>query len=369
VRARGSDFVDAQGRVLTLRGINLAGSSKMPSRPNGRTDLASGFFESMRSVSFVDRPFPLADADAHFARLRAWGFTLIRLLVTWEAVEHAGPGEYDRAYLDYLAKLVERAGRYGLHVWIDPHQDVWSRFSGGDGAPGWTFEKVGLDVTQFAPTCAALVHQTCADKRLYPRMTWMTNSHKLACGTMFALFWASEAVAPKCMIDGQSAQAYLQGHYTRAMAAVARALRRCANVLGFGTMNEPLPGFVGVARIDQLTGPLVNALMPTPFEAMALGDGHARRVGRYDLDSLYSIALRAPVGSETVNAGGARAWLPGRECVWKAHGVWGLDASGAPRVLRADHFAHVDFGTRCYLPFAARYAEAVRAAGVFAPSP
>ena len=49
----------------------------------------------------MDRPFPLAEADEHFGRLASWGLTFVRLLVTWEAVEHAGPGIYDEDYLTY----------------------------------------------------------------------------------------------------------------------------------------------------------------------------------------------------------------------------------------------------------------------------
>ena len=33
------------------------------------------------------RPFPLADADLHFRRLRAYGVNIIRLLVLWEGLE------------------------------------------------------------------------------------------------------------------------------------------------------------------------------------------------------------------------------------------------------------------------------------------
>jgi hypothetical protein len=367
VRARGSDFVDAHGRTLSLRGVNLGGSSKLPFGPAGESRVLEGFFETMRSVSFVGRPFPLADADAHLNRLRAWGFNLIRLVITWEAVEHAGPGQYDAAYLEYLAQLVERAGRYGLCVYVDPHQDVWSRFSGGDGAPGWTFAAVGLDVTAFEATGAALVHQTWRDgldPASFPRMCWPTNLHKLACATMFTLFWAGDAYAPRCTVNGESAQTFLQGHYSRAMAAVAHALRHCPNVLGFGTMNEPLPGYVGVARLDRLSGPLKNGLMPTPFEGMALGAGHAVRVGRYALDSLLCLAASRPVSTELVNGGKRRAWLPGRECVWKDHGVWAEHPdSGKPVLLRPDYFATRDFGHEFYLPFTKRFGEAVRAAG------
>ena len=111
----------------------------------------------------MGRPFPLQEADEHFARLKAWGFTFLRLLVTWEAIEHAGPGLYDETYLDYLRKLVIKAGEYEMEVLIDPHQDVWSRFTGGDGAPGWTLEAAGMDMTHFDETGAAITHQRHGD--------------------------------------------------------------------------------------------------------------------------------------------------------------------------------------------------------------
>ena len=76
------------------------------------------------SCSFVGRPFALDEADVHFTRLRAYGCSLIRLIVTWEAVEHRGPGEYDEEYLAYLAALVGKAAEYSILVYVDPHQDA-----------------------------------------------------------------------------------------------------------------------------------------------------------------------------------------------------------------------------------------------------
>jgi hypothetical protein len=97
-------FKGNDGRILLLRGVNLAGACKLPSRPDGTTwkNVSEGFWTERGDVSFVDRPFPLEEADEHFGRLAAWGLTFVRLLVTWEAVEHAGPGVYDEANLDYL---------------------------------------------------------------------------------------------------------------------------------------------------------------------------------------------------------------------------------------------------------------------------
>jgi hypothetical protein len=190
-----------------LRGVNLGGSSKLPLMPNGATHVQDGFFDH-RNVSFVNRPFPLEEADEHFARLRAWGLTFLRFLVTWEAIEHSGPGIYDQAYLDYLRAVVTKAADYGITIFIDPHQDVWSRFSGGDGAPGWTFDLVGMDITRFQQTGAAFTHQIHGDP--LPQMIWSTNTTKLAAATMFTLFFGGSDFAPKTLIDGESVQEFLQ---------------------------------------------------------------------------------------------------------------------------------------------------------------
>lgn len=109
-----------------MRGVNVCGSSKLPTKPYpGSTHLYDEkLFWDHRNVSFVGRPFPLSEARMHFARLRAWGLTLIRLLIPWESIEHAGPGEYDEEYIDYLRDLIAIMPEYGLRCFIDPHQDT-----------------------------------------------------------------------------------------------------------------------------------------------------------------------------------------------------------------------------------------------------
>ncbi len=142
-------FVDGPGRHVLLRWVNLGGDSKVPTRSAGATHLAQNP-ASHRDVSFFDRPFPLDLADETFVRCRRWRFRVLR------AVEHAGPGLYDEAFLEYIGAVIRRAGDHDVHVIIDPHQDAWSRWSGGDGAPGWTLEAAGFDLARLDASEAAI---------------------------------------------------------------------------------------------------------------------------------------------------------------------------------------------------------------------
>ena len=140
LRIDGCHFVDEDNRIVLPRGINFSGLSKVPTSPDGATHLGGPQFYEHQDVSFVGRPCSLAELDTHLQRLKDWGFNLLRLVITWEAVEHQGPGMYDEDYLKFLRKVCQRAGDLGFWIIIDPHQDCWSRWTGGDGAPGWTLE-------------------------------------------------------------------------------------------------------------------------------------------------------------------------------------------------------------------------------------
>jgi len=360
IHLKGPYFKDEYGRTLILRGVNLGGSSKVPSRPNGATYIREGFYDH-HNVSFVGRPCPLDEADEHFARLRAWGFTFLRFLTTWEAVEHAGPGLYDQEYLDYLYQIVRKAGEHGIELFIDPHQDVWSRMSGGDGAPGWTFEAVGMNVNRFSEVGAAIVHAIHGDP--FPRMIWPTNYSKFAAATMFTLFFGGNDFAPRTKVDGEPVQEFLQRHYINAIKQIALRLKDLPNVVGYDTMNEPSPGFIGWADLNQSGGMLRLGESPTPFQSMLLGAGLPQEV------EVWSLALTGARrrGRKLVNPNGLCVWCEGHDCVWRENGVWDVDNSGRPRLLRPDHFVcaggrQVEFANDYLRPFLNRYAREMRTA-------
>lgn len=332
IRVAGDQFVDEHGRTLLLRGVNVGGSSKLP----------------REGPSFVGRPFPLEDADVHFARLARWGLTTIRLVVTWEAVEHAGPRQYDLAYLDYLEALIDRAASHRLDVFLDFHQDVWSRFTGGDGAPAWTLEAVGFDLKTLHRTGAAFLEAEHVGP--LPKMIWPTNAGKLGAATMFTLFFGGDTFAPRTRVEGVGAQRYLQEHF---FGAVEQVVRRCAklpNVFGVDLLNEPSAGYIGWQNLEAPAAPVEVGLMPSPLESMALGMGHSLEVQRFHRGLLGPRV----VGLELMNPSRARAWKDGASCVWLEHEVWRDEPQ--PRLLKPRHFSHVggrpvDFAADFLAPF------------------
>ena len=360
MHSEGPWLKDDVGRTLLLRGVNLGGSSKVPMVPNGATQIRQDLREH-RHVSFVGRPFPLAGADEHFRRLAAWGLSFLRFVITWEAVEHAGPGQYDDDYLDYLHAVVGKAAEHGLSVYIDPHQDVWSRATGGDGAPGWTLEAVGFDIGHLHATGAAFVHQAEGGK--LPGLIWPSNATKLGAGTMFALFFAGADFAPRLRVDGQDIASYLQRHYIAALCRVAERLADRKNVVGYGSMNEPMPGFLGLPLSEVPTGMIKKGACPTPYQAMLAGAGYPQTVEAWEMSPDFI----GPIGHTTLNPQGLLAWRRPEDDVWRAHGLW-TDEGGNPRLLLPDYFRHrpghperpIDFSRDYLKPFCRRVIDALR---------
>jgi len=323
-------FKDESGRVLLLHGVNLGGSSKVPAVPDGATFHAEGFFDH-RNVSFINRPFPLDEADEHFSRLKAWGFNTLRFLVTWEGVEHSGPGIYDAGYLDYLHAVIQRAGEYGFSVFIDPHQDVWSRFTGVMVPPAGPLKSWEWILRNSkAPELPWCTKPTAT----VPRMIWPTNNNKFAAATLFTLFFGGNDFAPHTRIDGIPVQEFLQSHYINAMMQVANKLADLPNVIGYNTLNEPARGYIGISNLNTHFGELQMGVSPTPWQSMLLAAGLPQKVDI--LDRTY-FGVRKK-GDGWLNQEQESLWLPGHEDIWQQSGVWKMSRDGQPQLLKPDYF-------------------------------
>lgn len=375
LQIEGEWFEGEDGRTHILRGVNLGGDCKVPYTPNGHTNIPTDFSDH-RTVSFVGRPFPLAEAAEHLGRLKAWGFNCVRLLTTWEAVEHSGPGNYDEAYLDYFATVCRMADEHGLYVFIDFHQDVWSRMTGGDGAPGWTFETVGLDFTKFHAAGAAHVMQYKYDfarggrqEDRYPTMTWSQNYRYPANALMWTFFFAGKTFCPDFMVDGRNVQDFLQDHYLGAMAAIAHRVKGMSNVLGFDSLNEPGSGYVerhmsyrhvGPSELDR-SGPQPG-LAWSPIDGLAVARGLSRDIPDFRVDKAAGKIVR--MDDERVNAAEVSIWLKGAECPFERAGAYRVK-NGGVEVLDEFFFmkrgGHVVSMERDFMsPFFHRVADRVR---------
>ncbi|ORX39856.1 glycoside hydrolase superfamily [Kockovaella imperatae] len=379
-----SDANSSTPRSILLRGVNLSSSSKYPchsgrfepsestrsDRDASRKHQAGihsalgeeyGFYSDAEKGGydgwFVDRPLPEKEAETHLRRLQSWGFTTVRLIVTWEALEHAGPGKYDEKYIDYLVRLLQKCKSFGFRVFISPHQDVFSRFVGGSGAPYWVLEAFGINPRRIHSTGSAVLHSEFLKHGFngeestgeYPDMIWNSNANRLAARHCLTMFFASKAFAPKCTIDGLPAGEWARGHFIAAYGHLADRLHDVLDtcVIGWDTLNEPHEGFIDIPNLEEIppSQEFRKGRSPTPIQGFRLGVGET--VDNIAMDDFTSLGLKR-LGNVTHTPPPEGLWLTREEaktaeerwgykwgsewnfwderglagCPWAGHGVW-----------------------------------------------
>ncbi|KAF7968161.1 hypothetical protein HWV62_31746 [Athelia sp. TMB] len=255
----------------------------------------------------------------------------VRFMVTWEAVEHKGEGQYDTAYLDYVYELLSLLPQYGMTCFVNLHQDVWSRYSGGSGAPAWTMEAVGFDLHALHESGAA----------------WLLG------------------------VKGGGHVPEERGLWPYMFDVVAAKLGSLDGVLGFEIMNEPHRGYIDVPSLHgwDYNTDLHLAYVPSPFQSFMLGAGHPTEI------PFWTRSFPFPTRQTShgiQNKEGRKVWRADGptegKCIWEMHGVWAWDKQkNEGVVLRESYFSKdpisgrkIDWYTDFYYPFLKRWTERIR---------
>ncbi len=189
-------FTDDTGRALILHGFNVESAAK-------------------GSAQAGDHQPRLSEREVEIAR-NEWGFTLMRHLIFWGAIEPT-MGSYDEAYLDAVEERLDWYAAHGVRCTLDMHQDLYSwqiggYDTGGNGFPLWAAMTTNQD--PIMPTTPwSLVY-------FHPRVT-----------EAFDNFWSY--AGPYRM---------LQDRYAAAWVHVAERFRDHPAVLGYDLINESFPG-------------------------------------------------------------------------------------------------------------------------------
>jgi len=187
LKVQGRNIVDSNGNPVILNGINMVCKDSTVNHLGNYT-------------------------DDDFAMLKNKGMTIVRLGIYWESVEPQ-PGVYDDEYLAGLDKIIERAKKQDIMVFLDMHQDLFSSVF-EDGAPKWA---------------------TITDGCEHIRTDLWSDSYLLsgAVQASFDNFWKNIPAE-----DGIG----IMDHFIASWKHVALHYATEPYVVGYDFFNEPFPG-------------------------------------------------------------------------------------------------------------------------------
>ena len=216
IKTVGMRFVDALGRERIFHGMNLkAGGSK----------------------DAVNKMLGLLDED-FFRRSAELGFNVLRLGIAWDDLEPE-KGKPNEALLLRVDEIFALAGRYGVYIFLDMHQDLYASFGveNGHGMPGWATLSDGI---RRAPK---------------PRLVWAEGYFwSRAVHRAFDHFWENAPTLGKG----------LQDHFAEHWQLLAKRYADSPAFLGFDFLNEPFPGKDGGKVFRKIVGKLVRVVAVSP---------------------------------------------------------------------------------------------------------
>ncbi|MGI0002008.1 MAG: cellulase family glycosylhydrolase [Nitrososphaeraceae archaeon] len=227
----GSWFNDDQGRYLLFRGVNFASRTKLaPYLPIAPLET--------KTLSQLNLKQEIKSVEPELDRLRDLGFNIVRLLISWKAIEPRPNTNLEellpegKQYLTCVKEIIEELHARKLYVILDFHQDIAHEVYGGDGFPDWA---LAIDTEHKVPEPSNL-----RDKK------WMIKYviNKSLKNTL-ASFWQNDLTN----IEGENKLEHfpVRTHLEKTIGQTARFFRLLNNgaghpaILGIEPFNEPHP--------------------------------------------------------------------------------------------------------------------------------
>jgi endoglycosylceramidase len=176
-------ILDKKSRISVYRGVNVSNTAKTTT-------------DSLPWQTKED-----------FAKLKTWGFNLVRYMVFWNAIEPI-EGSYDTKYIQSTIERLKWLQELEIDVIIDLHQDLYTNKFGGDGFPSWT------------------IHNTDSFTQRSP---WNMNYFEPAVIDSYNYFWGSTELKYK---------------YINMLQYILTNIDSLDNVIGLDIMNEPFLGTI-----------------------------------------------------------------------------------------------------------------------------
>ena len=175
---------DKYGRERIFRGINLCIKEQHASKHLIRRRLLKKkVFKDMESI----------------------GVNIVRLGITWAAIE-PHEGEYNDDLIAALKEFIDKCAEHNIYVMFDMHQDLFSHYFHGDGAPKWAADHSYSHPKQFAIWAEGYFYMQGVQNAFYD-------------------FWSDRN--------------QIQTKFIKMWEYVANSLTDCKNIIGYDYLNEP----------------------------------------------------------------------------------------------------------------------------------
>lgn len=180
---------DSLGRERMFRGINVCIKTHSPER----------FLKIMDKITEKQSK---KNSEMSFESI---GANIIRFGITWAVVEPQR-GKYNEEVISAVRDFINLCGKKGIYVMLDMHQDLFSHYFHGDGAPEWAVKGKYESHAPFAIWAEGYFYMQGVQNAFYD-------------------FWS----------DSDS----LQTDFVKMWSHLTEELKDCSNIIGFDYLNEP----------------------------------------------------------------------------------------------------------------------------------